>query len=165
MQRNAFQVEVSLELVVAANRIAVCVTDDERQALREGAVVRVPAVLGGQRACLRRQIVCGRRNGAADVDAFGIAGREELAGGRRAGLEQHRGAPSLVKSLPSTRTVPLVGCSRKLTHRDRVLFPAPLGPTTARISPLRTDNEMSSRTVRSPNRLVRFSISIMVDSR
>jgi hypothetical protein len=79
VQRNAFQVEVSLEFVVAADRIGVGVTDHERQALRKSDVVGLPAVRGCQRPGLGGQPVRVRRAGTADVDALGVAGREELA--------------------------------------------------------------------------------------
>ena len=45
VQRDALQVEVSLELVVAADRLGVGVADDERQPLREGDVLGIAAVL------------------------------------------------------------------------------------------------------------------------
>jgi len=48
-----------------------------------------------------------------------------------------------------------------LTHRNRVLLPAPLAPTTAAIVPVSTVKSMLSRTVCDPSLLVRPVISII----
>ncbi len=49
-----------------------------------------------------------------------------------------RTAPSRVASRPPTYTAPPVAGSSPAATRQAVLFPAPLGPRTARISPART---------------------------
>ena len=54
-----------------------------------------------------------------------------------------------------------VGISLERQLRN-VVFPQPVGPTMARNSPLRMVKFMSSRTSRSPKRLVRFFTSILI---
>ena len=55
-------------------------------------------------------------------------------------------ADSVVRSSPLTTTEPEVGGVSRLMHCASVLLPAPLGPTTARISPASTRKLMSSST-------------------
>ena len=52
---------------------------------------------------------------------------------------------SLVRSLPSTRTDPVVGRSSRFMHRTKVDFPAPDRPMMPKISPASISKLMSSR--------------------
>src|SRR5437867_3161910 len=69
--------------------------------------------------------------------------------------------PDPVTSMPSTRTVPRVGSSRRVMQRSSVLLPDPDGPITMITSPGRTRRFSPLRTSRSPNDLWRSSISSM----
>ncbi len=66
------------------------------------------------------------------------------------------------------RAVPLVGASRQVNMRMVVVLPAPFGPRNPKIRPRGTVSERLSTATTSPphveNRLVRFSISIMLRS-
>src|SRR5580698_11010746 len=53
--------------------------------------------------------------------------------------------------IPSISRVPLVGASRVVSILMVVVFPAPLGPRKAKISPLATSKETLSTAVKSPN--------------
>src|ERR1039458_1522729 len=64
-------------------------------------------------------------------------------------------------SRPSTRTLPEVGRLRPSIISNVVVFPAPLGPSTPKVSPCSTEKEMSSTAVRLPYFLVRFATSML----
>jgi len=52
-----------------------------------------------------------------------------------------------VISLPSRKTCPRDGVMKLVSRLKKVVFPAPLGPMIAWMSPLRTDRETSSTAV------------------
>src|SRR5687767_1260835 len=56
---------------------------------------------------------------------------------------------------PSRCTAPEVGAISPASMRSAVVLPAPLGPSSAKISPGFSSNETSSTAVRSPKRRVR----------
>src|SRR5580704_16072329 len=60
------------------------------------------------------------------------------------------------------RTCPAVGVSRPEMQLMVVVLPAPLGPSSPKISPGLAENEMSSTAVSSPYDLRRWSTSITV---
>src|SRR3984893_9364592 len=66
---------------------------------------------------------------------------------------------SRATSCPSTRTVPAVIGISVVIIRINVDFPAPLGPSSPKISPSFTANETSSTAVKSPYRLTTCSTS------
>src|SRR3954471_886525 len=53
-------------------------------------------------------------------------------------------------AIPETRALPLVGLRRPASTRSRVVFPAPLGPNTARHSPAATEKETPATARRAP---------------
>src|SRR5205823_10119826 len=57
-------------------------------------------------------------------------------------------------SSPRKRIVPDVGLSRPVMQLTNVVFPAPLGPRTPRISPLRIVRSTPATAARPPKRLV-----------
>ena len=59
-------------------------------------------------------------------------------------------------SSPSSSMAPLVGCSSVVSILMVVVFPAPLGPRKAKISPAATSNETSLTAVKVPNVFTRF---------
>ena len=59
--------------------------------------------------------------------------------------------------MPATRAVPEVGAISVPRVRTVVVLPAPLGPRKPKTSPGAIVKETSSKAVRSPNRLVRWS--------
>ena len=63
-------------------------------------------------------------------------------------------------SKPATRAVPAVGCSRPISIRIAVVFPAPLAPRNPKTSPLLTVKEIRSTAVKSPNFRVRSFTSM-----
>src|SRR6266481_5289069 len=63
-------------------------------------------------------------------------------------------------SKPFNSSEPLVGARSVVSILIVVVFPAPLGPRNAKISPLGTSKEISSTAVKSPNRLTRFCTRI-----
>ena len=62
--------------------------------------------------------------------------------------------------IPATRPSPAVGLSSPQSIRNVVDLPAPLGPSSPKISPRDTSNEMSDAAVKSPKRLVSARASI-----
>ncbi len=60
---------------------------------------------------------------------------------------------------PNTFTLPELGRTRPTADRTRVVFPAPLGPRSPRISPGRTESDAPSSARRSPKALTRSRIS------
>src|ERR1700683_1160189 len=65
------------------------------------------------------------------------------------------GPLSAVKGIPATLAEPDVGAISVPNVRTVVVFPAPLGPRNPNTSPCATENETSSKAVRSPKRLGR----------
>jgi hypothetical protein len=65
---------------------------------------------------------------------------------------------------PATSTVPDVGAINAASIRSVVVFPAPFGPSSAKISPAASSNETSSTATRSPKRRVRWdAVSMRAD--
>src|SRR5262245_13261189 len=65
------------------------------------------------------------------------------------------------RSCPHTRMVPSVGRRIPAMQRSVVVLPAPLGPTSPRISPDSAEKEMALTASSGPYLFVRFSISSM----
>src|SRR5262245_19574860 len=68
---------------------------------------------------------------------------------------------SWTTSWPKTRRVPASGLIRVALHRTKVVLPAPLGPSTARIEPCSATSSKPSSAVVSLNRLTTPVASIM----
>lgn len=72
---------------------------------------------------------------------------------------------SRVTSMPATETRPAVGVIAVEMTRSVVVLPAPSGPISPKISPSCTSSVRSRTATVSPNRLVRWSMEIIVYSR
>src|SRR5690242_12733439 len=73
---------------------------------------------------------------------------------------RHRAAESsLVTVLPAKDTLPLLGARSPEMRPNRLVLPAPFGPTIPTVSPAPTANDRSSAMTTRPNRFVTWSSS------
>ena len=70
---------------------------------------------------------------------------------------QRAAASSLVTFLPAKDTSPLLGASSPEMRPNRLVLPAPFGPTIPTVSPAPTENDRSSAMTTRPNRFVTWS--------